>query len=65
MTDSFALASMKLLQMDLSLSVQSNKEVELQTSLKDITLYDEQPQEQDKKTGSVVSEVSWLVRCPG
>lgn len=56
--DSFALASMKLLQMDLSLSVQSNKEVELQTSLKDITLYDEQPQQQEKKTGSVISEVS-------
>lgn len=51
--DSYALASMKLLQMDLNVSVQSNKEVELQASLKDITLYDEQPEQQNKKTGSV------------
>lgn len=53
MSDSFGLASMKLLQMDLSVSVQSNKEVELQASLKDVTLYDEQPEQQNKKTGSV------------
>ena len=51
--DSYALASMKLLQMKLGVCVQSNQEVELQASLRDVVLRDEQPDQQQKKTGLV------------
>ena len=51
--DTYALASMKLLQMQLNVKVQSNKEVELEASLKDMVLSDEQPDQQERKTGSV------------
>ena len=47
----YSLASLKLLQMQLSVSVQSNEEVELEASLKDVVLSDEQPGQQEKKTG--------------
>ena len=52
--DTYALASMKLLQMQLNVKVQSNKEVELEASLKDMVLSDEQPDQQERKTGSVI-----------
>ena len=49
--DTHALASVKLVQMELGVTVLSNEEVELQASLKDIALCDEQPDQQGKKTG--------------
>ena len=51
--DHQALASLHLLKMELSVSVQSNEEVELQASLKDMALCDEQVSQREKKTGYV------------
>ena len=51
--DSYSLASLQLLQMELGVTVLSNEEVELQASLKDMVLCDQQPDHQQKKTGSV------------
>ena len=62
--DSYALASLQLLQMELSVSVQSNQEVELQASLRDMALCDEQPDQKQKKTGSV-QHVHVCVECRG
>ena len=51
--DTYCLASLQLLQMELGVTVLSNEEVELQASLKDMVLCDQQPDQQQKKTGSV------------
>ena len=51
--EAYALASLKLLQMELGVSVLSNEEVELQASLRDMVLCDEQPDQQQKKTGYI------------
>ena len=51
--DSYSLASLQLLKMELGVTVLSNQEVELQASLKDMVLCDQQPDQQQKKTGSV------------
>ena len=56
--DNHALASLQLLQMELSVSVQSNEEVELQASLKDMALCDEQVSQREKKTGYVSLSLS-------
>ena len=53
--EAYSLASLQLLQMELGLSVQSNQEVELQASLKDVVLTDQQPDQQQKKTGSAAA----------
>ena len=46
------------------MSVQSNQEVELQASLRDMALCDEQPDQKQKKTGSV-QHVHVCVECCG
>ena len=51
--ESHSLASLQLLQMKLAVSVLSNQEMELEASLKDMALLDQQPDQQGKKTGSV------------